>query len=114
MGLFSFFRKNKGEDVINEDNSFNDNPDINDPQPDFGADFDKPNNNLGLNRPSFHETQPSQPIYSQPTFNAPAGLNSTDTQLFLAKLDLINQRLEVIDRRLQVIIDIDDSVKSSG
>ena len=103
MGLFSIFkRKKENEFAETTDTGFNqgDNADLGtdfNSQPDFGHGNYK---DLGA-RPSFPEPAP----FPQPS-NFSQGLSNTEIQLILAKLDVITQRLEAMDRRLQIIEDI--------
>ncbi len=63
-------------------------------------------NELGIQeeeqKPRFNEEEfkPAFPSRAEPQSS---GISGTDVQLILTKLDLINQRLENMDRRLQVI-----------
>ncbi|MFA4886890.1 MAG: hypothetical protein WC595_01630 [Candidatus Nanoarchaeia archaeon] len=89
MGVFDFFRKKKDDDL------------------DLSA-FDVKDESPGIDQPKFEEEE-FKPAFPETTsFNRPSppsqnGMSSTDVQLILTKLDLINQRLENMDRRLQII-----------
>ena len=52
---------------------------------------------------SFKPAYSERETFESPSFPKSEGMSETNIQLILTKLDLINQRLENMDRRLQVI-----------
>lgn len=96
MGIFSFLRRKKKEEGFGEA-STQEFPE----EHDLGGSFEQ-SQDIGF-KPRFNE--PVSPYPSQ-QFSQPSGLSATDAQLIMAKLDVMNHRLELMDRRLQVIEDI--------
>ena len=97
--MFDFLKRKKKEEGFDAqaENAF----------PDAGeADFNNsnvPETDLGF-RP--RQQEPLQPFSPGPSFTQTSGLSSSEVQLVLAKLDILSQRMELMDRRLQVIEDI--------
>lgn len=80
MGVFSFFKKKK-EEV----------PEFNQPEePDFRGDVFQ---QQPLGGPDFPKFQP----------DFPAGVSPRDIELVLSKLEIINRKLDDIDKRVQYI-----------
>ncbi len=104
MGLLDIFRKKREEvpdfnnnfsedQVLPEDirqNNFQNSENFNN---NFSEDQVLPEDNLSLRFPT-------QNSFSQPP---QLDINSKDIQLILAKLDYLSQKLELMDRRLQLI-----------
>lgn len=92
MGMFDIFKKKKEEEGFGTDFSETTTDNSDDENTSFSHD------DLGM-KPRFNESE------SPAMFNEPVKNNSgdKDMQLIIAKLDTINQRLELIDRRLQDI-----------
>ncbi len=99
MGIFDIFKRKKEEPEFGneEELAF---PSQETEEPNIPP-LDETRDEYGP-KPRFQET----PFASPQTPARQTSLNDSDIQLMLTKLDLINQRLEVLDRRIQVIEEI--------
>ncbi len=82
MGVFDFLRKKRDGEIDLEGLGIKDESEVQQSSDDEGF------------KPAFVE---------RAEFQSSSGISGNDVQLILTKLDLINQRLENMDRKLQVI-----------
>ena len=89
MGILDIFKKNKKEE-LNNDIPFEDNSVFPEPNDQFNQQSDEIGSKQRFN---------TNPNFSMPQNISPFRENNSgiDMQLILTKLDLINQRLEVLD-----------------